>query len=280
MIFLAIQWGELWDKLKTWLLDTGIPAAIRLLIGVVVMFIAFKVINIVFNRLQKKLKKANTDKTVSIVLVKFLRKALKVLVFIVFLGFVGIDTASIGALIASAGVTIGLALQGGLSNIAGGIIILLMRPFRIDDYIKGQGEEGTVEDIKLFYTTLRTPDNKVIMVPNGQLANGNIINYSLKDTRRVDLTFSIAYEADFFKAQKILVDAVNNHPLVLHEPEPFIRISEHAASSINIACRAWTKNDDYWTFYFDMLETVKVKFDEAGISIPYPQLDVHVSNNN
>ena len=148
-MFLAIDWNALWNKLSDWVLHTGIPAVIRLLIGLIVMFIVFKIINIIFNRLQKKLKKENADKTVSIILVKFLRKALKVVVFVLFLGFVGIDTASVGALIASAGVTIGLALQGGLSNIAGGIIILLMRPFRIDDYIKGQGEEGTVEDIKL-----------------------------------------------------------------------------------------------------------------------------------
>lgn len=278
-MFLAIQWAELWNKLVDWLLATGLPAAIRLLIGVVVMFIVFKIINVIFGRLQKRLKKENADKTISIVLIKFLRKALKVLVFVVFLGFVGIDTASIGALIASAGVTIGLALQGGLSNIAGGIIILLMRPFRIDDYIKGQGEEGTVEDIKLFYTTLRTPDNKVIMVPNGQLANGNITNYSMKDTRRVDLVFSIAYESDYYLANKVITECVNSHPLILKEIEPFIRLSEHAASSIDISCRVWTKNGDYWTVYFDLLETVKVKFDEAGISIPYPQIDVHVKND-
>jgi small conductance mechanosensitive channel len=278
-MFLAINWNELWNTVKSWLLGTGIPAAIRLIIGVVVMFIVFKIINVIFNRLQKKLKKENADKTVSIVLVKFLRKALKVFVFVVFLGFVGVDTASIGALVASAGVTIGLALQGGLSNIAGGIIILLMRPFRIDDYIKGQGEEGTVEDIKLFYTTLRTPDNKVIMVPNGALANGNITNYSLKDLRRVDLTFTIAYESDYYKANKIIVDCVNEHPLILKDKEPFIRLSEHASSGIVIACKSWVNNGDYWTVYFDLLENVKNKFDEAGIVIPYQQLDVHVKND-
>ncbi len=278
-MFLAIDWNALWDKLSDWVLHTGIPAVIRLLIGLIVMFIVFKIINIIFNRLQKKLKKENADKTVSIVLVKFLRKALKVVVFVLFLGFVGIDTASVGALIASAGVTIGLALQGGLSNIAGGIIILLMRPFRIDDYIKGQGEEGTVEDIKLFYTILRTPDNKVIMVPNGALANGNITNYSLKDIRRVDLSFSIAYESDYYQANKIITECVNNHSLVLKDQEPFIRLSEHGASAIVIACRAWVNNGDYWTVYFDLLETVKAKFDEAGIVIPYNQLDVHVKNN-
>lgn len=278
-MIIAVNWIELWNKVKSWLLDTGIPSTIRLLIGLVLMFITFKVINIIFNRVQKRLKKENADKTLSIVLVKSLRKALKVLIFVVFLGFVGIDTASIGALIASAGVTIGLALQGGLSNIAGGIIILLMRPFRIDDYIKGQGEEGTVEDIKLFYTILRTPDNKVIMVPNGSLANGNITNYSMKETRRVDLAFEIAYESDYYQANKIITECVQAHSLILKDIEPFIRLSEHGANAIVIACRAWVKNGDYWTVYFDLLETVKNKFDEAGIVIPYQQLDVHVKQD-
>lgn len=278
-MFLGITWSSIWPTVKTWIKNTAFPAAVRLIIGLILMFIVFYVINIIFNRIQKKLKRKNADKTLSIVLVKACRKALKILVFVVFLGFVGIDTASIGALIASAGVTIGLALQGGLSNIAGGIIILIMRPFRIDDYIKGQGEEGTVEDIKLFYTILRTPDNKVIMVPNGALANGNITNYSLKDIRRVDLSFTIAYESDYYKANKIIAECVNEHQLVLKDHEPFIRLTEHGDHGLIIACRAWANNGDYWTVYFDLLEAVKNKFDEAGIVIPYQQLDVHVTNN-
>lgn len=272
----AISWESILDIVIKWLTTTGIKIAV----GLLVLFILFKIINMICRRIEKNLNKKNADKTISKVLVGILRKTIKVLVFVVFLGYIGIETASIGAAIASCGVALGLALQGGLSNLAGGIIILLMRPFRIDDYVEAQGVGGTVTDIKIFYTVLTTPDNKVIMIPNGPLANGNIVNYSMKDTRRVDLTFGIAYEADFYRAQEIISKVVLGHELVLKNPEPFVRMCEHADSSINITCRAWVNSGDYWTVYFDLMEQVKVEFDKNNISIPYPQVDVHISNSN
>jgi small conductance mechanosensitive channel len=186
-------------------------------------------------------------------------------------------TSSIAALITSLGVGVGLAVQGALSNFAGGILIIFTRPFKIDDYIEACGVGGTVEDINLIHTILRTPDNKVITLPNGTLANENIVNYSVKDTRRVDLVFSISYEADFAQAQRLLLSTVAGHELVLADPAPFVRMKEHGDSAIKIAARVWVKSEDYWTVYFDLTERVKAVFDENDIVIPFNQLDVHLT---
>ena len=169
-------------------------------------------------------------------------------------------------------------LQGALSNFAGGILIIFTRPFKIDDYIAACGVDGTVEDINLIHTVLRTPDNKVITLPNGTLANETIINYSVKDTRRVDFVFAIAYEADFALAQRLLRSVFEEHELVLSDPAPFVRMTEHGDSAIKIAARAWVNSADYWTVYFDVTERVKAVFDENGIVIPYNQLDVHLAS--
>ena len=174
----------------------------------------------------------------------------------------------------------GLAVQGSLSNFAGGVLIILTRPFKIDDYIETQGISGTVEDIHIIYTILRTPDNKVIHIPNGTLANSTITNYSSKDTRRVDFTFSIAYDADYLKAEQIILDICKSHSLVLDDPAPVCRLSEYADSAIKLVLRVWTLSSDYWNVYFDINESVKNEFDAAGISIPYNQLDVHIDNKN
>ena len=162
---------------------------------------------------------------------------------------------------------------------AGGILIILTRPFKIDDYIEAQGHSGTVVDIHITNTKLLTPDNKVIYIPNGPLANGNIVNYSEKDTRRVDFTFGIGYANDFEKAKQIIKDICDAHELVMKTPAPFIRVTEHAASSINIVTRVWVNSADYWTVYFDIMEQVKTEFDKAGIEIPFNQVDVHIKHD-
>jgi small conductance mechanosensitive channel len=171
-------------------------------------------------------------------------------------------------------------VNGALSNLAGGVLIIFTRPFKIDDYIEVEGCDiaGTVEDIQIVCTKLRTPDNKTIYVPNGTLSNSNIINYSEKDTRRIGFTFSISYDNDFERAKEIIMDVCKSHELVLADPEPFVRLSEHGQSGIVITARVWVKSDDYWTVHFDILEAVKKRFDENGITIPYNQLDVHIKD--
>jgi small conductance mechanosensitive channel len=253
-------------------------SGLKLLIGLIVLFIVFKVINSIAKGIRKSMEKRHADETITKVSYSIIRKVLKAAAFILFLGYVGIDTAGIGSIIASCAVAVGLALQGSLSNIAGWFIIIFMKPFKLSHYVECQGVSGTVEDIQLFYTYLRTPDNKVIMVPNGALANGNIINYSVKKTRRVDLVFSISYSDDIVKSINVIKQVVDNHPLILQDQDRFVRMSELASSSINIACRVWVKQENYWTVYFDLLNDVKAAFDANNITIPFNQLDVHVNN--
>lgn len=270
----GIKFSDILAKVVEWLTTEGV----KLLIGLILLFIAFKVINFIAKRFKKGMEKKNRDKTIATVVYSVIRKGGKLLVFLVFLGYVGIDTAGIGGVIASLGVGLGLAVQGSLSNLAGGLIILVMRPFKIGDYIEAQGEGGTVEEIKIFYTYICTPDNKVIMIPNGSLANGNIRNYSTKEFRRVDLEFSISYDEDYERAKKAIWDVIDTMDKVLSDPCPFVRVKTHGESTINIVTRLWTKNEDYWTVYFDMMEAIKTKFDSANIEIPYNQLDVHIKN--
>jgi small conductance mechanosensitive channel len=264
--------AKITDTILNWCLNTGI----KVLIALVVLFISFRIVTVISRKIAKKGDKDKYDKTVMKTLAYLFNIGLKVVIAICLVGYVGIDTSGLTALVASFGVCIGLAVNGALSNVAGGVLIIVTRPFKIDDFIEAQGVSGTVEDIHMVCTKLRTPDNKVVYLPNGALSSGNIINYSEKDTRRVDFTFSIAYDADFEKAKAIVLDLLVNHELTLDDPAPFVRVSEHGASSINITARAWVKSADYWTVNFDTIEAVKKAFDENGIEIPFDQLDVHV----
>ena len=180
------------------------------------------------------------------------------------------------ALIASFGLAIGLSFQGSLSNFAGGMILLILRPFNIGDYIEGAGVAGTVEEIQIFTTQLVTPDNKTIIVPNAKMTGDNITNYSVKGTRRVDLVFGIGYGDDIDHARQVIEGIISQDDRVLKDPAPVVVVSELADSSVNFKIRVWTSADDYWGFYFDTTEKVKKQFDAEGISIPFPQHDVHV----
>ena len=263
---------ELLQTVAGWLMQNGI----KLIIGLIVLFIAFKVVNFIAKRLQRRLDKKNVDKTIANVTVKALKLVLKIMVFLLFLGYVGIETAGIGTIIGSVSVCIGLAVQGSLSNFAGGIVILVMRPFKLGDFIEAQGHSGTVTDIKMFYTYLNTPDNKVVMIPNGALGNGDIINYSKEEERRVDLVFSVDYSTDLKLAKEIIEKEIENHQLILKDKGYFVRLGEMAASSLDIKTRVWVKNADYWTVYFDLIEQTKAQFDKNGIEIPYKQIDVNI----
>ncbi len=270
----TFSFTELIQEVATWLSTEGL----KLVFGLIVLFILFKVINAISRRFKKNLEKKNRDKTITVLGYKAIRYGLKGLVLLGFLGFVGIDTAGIGTVIGSLGVGIGLAVNGTLSNFAGGIVILVMRPFGIGDYIEAQGEGGTVEEIGIFYTQIVTPDNKVVYIPNGSLSNGTMINYSKKDLRRVDFTFSISYDEDFEKAKKVIREVIENTPNALLDPMPFVRVVSHGESTINISTKVWTENAHYWDVYFDMMEAIKKNFDSANIEIPYNQLDVHIKN--
>lgn len=192
------------------------------------------------------------------------------------LGQLGIETTSFIAILGAAGLAIGLALQGSLANFAAGFLMIIFRPFKVGDFIEGAGEAGVVEAIHMFTTTIRTGDNKTIIIPNANLANGNITNYSAKETRRVDLTVGAAYEADIKHVRSVIQGIIDNEERVIDDPAPLIAVGELADNSVNFVVRVWVKTADYWGVYFDMTEQVKLRFDEEGIGIPYPQRDIHI----
>lgn len=263
------------DTLVSWCLNTGL----KVLIAIVLLIASFRIVTLISRKIEKNGNKDKYDKTMMRTLAYVFNVGAKIVIAVCLVGYVGIDTGGITALIASLGVGIGLAVNGALSNLAGGVLILVTRPFKIDDYIEAQGEAGTVEDIHMVCTKLRTPDNKVVYLPNGALSNGNIINYSEKDIRRVDFSFMISYDDDFEQAKALVTDILTSHPLSLADPEPMVRVSEHGESGVRITARVWVKSEDYWTVHFDVLENVKKKFDENGITIPYNQLEVRLKND-
>ena len=269
-----INWSEVWSAIIQWCLTTGI----KIVLAIIIMIISFKIINVCTKRINKKLEKRNADPTLARALVNVTRLSLKIIVILCLVGFLGIQTSSIAAVLASAGVGLGLAVQGTLSNFAGGVILIVMRPFKLGDFITAQGEKGFVEDIKLFYTVIRTTDNRVVYIPNGSLANGVIVNNSVKETRRVDIVMSISYNSNVDLAKNLLVKCMNNNDLVLKDEPIFAEVSEYGNSSITFTVRVWAKSTDYWNLYFSIMEQVKVEFDKKGIEIPYNNLDVTVTN--
>lgn len=249
-----------------------------LVLGLITLLFGLLIVSI----FEKSLRKILTKRQLDVSLVSFISSSLKILlqvsVVISVLGILGIKTTSFIALLGSAGLAIGLALQGSLSNFAGGFLILILKPFKTGDFIEAQGHSGTVDSISVFVTKLKTPDNKVIFIPNGPLANGSIINYSHEDRRRVDFIFGIGYGDDIKKAKDTILSEISNHPKVLNDPEPFIAVSQLADSSVNITVRAWSLKEDYWDVYFNGLEKVKYALDKENISIPYPQTELHINN--
>ena len=270
--FSKIKMSSLIEKLVEWAATTGF----KLIVGALIISIGFKIINKLVGRFMNVLEKREVDITISKFLKSLITVSLKVILVLPVLGCWGIQLSGIAALVASAGVAIGLAPQGSLSNFAGGFIILFIRPFKVGDYIETSTYGGVVEQIGLFYTQLVTFDNKQILIPNGSLSNGSLINYSAKPTRRVDLIFCVGYENDIHRVKDILTKIVENHKLILKDPKPFIGVSAHSASSIDFVVRVWGNTENYWNIYHDLLEEVKITFDKENISIPYPQMDLHL----
>ena len=274
-----MDWNQVLNNVINIVINWATTAGLRLVIALVLLFVSFKVVNFIARKIEKSGEKGKLDKTLARTFAYIFRLGFKCMITICLVGFVGIDTSGLAALVVSLGACVGLALNGALSNLAGGILIILTRPFRVDDFIEAQGYSGTVEDIHITTTKIRTGDNKVVYIPNGPLSSGTIVNYSVKDTRRVDFTFSVGYSDDYEKAKAIVMDILTSHELTLNEPEPMVRVSAHGASSIDLVARVWVKTGDYWTVNFDVLEAVKTAFDKEGIEIPFNQLDVHVKND-
>lgn len=250
--------------------------AIKGVVALAIFFIGKFIAKRAVKLLQSLMTKANIDPTLVTFGGNVLYGLALAFVIIASLSQLGINTTSLAAVIAAAGLAIGLALQSSLSNLAAGVMIILFRPVKKGDYVEAAGTSGTVEEISIFTTHLKTPDNKAVIVPNGSIIADNITNYSAKPTRRVDMVFGIGYDDDLKKAKKTLEKIVSADKRILKEPEPVIAVSELADSSVNFVVRPWVKSEDYWNVYFDLQEAVKLQFDKEGISIPYPQQDMHI----
>ncbi|MCF8058310.1 MAG: mechanosensitive ion channel [Bacteriovoracaceae bacterium] len=246
-----------------------------LLLGTIfIFFVGWILINITVNILKSTLVKKGADKTLTPFLGSLTNSLLKVALIISLAGMVGIKTTSFVAILGAAGLAIGLALRDSLSNFAGGVIILIFRPFKVGDLVESGSITGTVKEIQIFSTILTTGDNKTIVLPNSILANGAIINYTTQLNRRVDIVFGISYEDDFEVAKSLISDFISIDERVLKDPAPFVRVSALGASSVDITLRAWVKKEDYWAVYHDSLEGIKKEFDKSGISFPYPQSEI------
>jgi len=226
--------------------------------------------------IRRMLERGKTDPIIIGFVSSIAYVALMAFVIIAALGQLGIQTTSFIAILGAAGLAIGLALQGSLSNFAAGFLMIVFRPFKVGDFIEGAGVAGSVEAIEIFTTTLKTPDNKMIIVPNAKIAGDNIVNYSAQPRRRVDLKVGASYDADIRKVRDVLEGIIADEKRIKDDPAPFIAVSELGDNSVNFVVRVWTDTADYWGVYFDMTEQVKLRFDRAGIGIPYPQRDVHI----
>ncbi|SHG67941.1 mechanosensitive ion channel family protein [Winogradskyella jejuensis] len=242
----------------------------KLIGAFLIWIIGVFIIKLITRGVKKALNKSNYDESLQKFLGNLVKWSLKVILIVVVLTTVGIATTSFAAILASIGLAIGLALQGSLGNFAGGVLIMIFKPFKIGDLIEAQGQIGVVKAIEIFTTRLTGLSNKEIILPNGNLSNGAIVNYTAEGTRRVDLVFGISYDANIKQAKELFMSVVKSHPLVLTDIEPTVDVLELADSSVNFAVRPWCKAEDYWRVYFDITENIKIALDEAGIEIPYP----------
>ena len=264
------------STIGSWAAGTGL----KIVIAVIVLLVSFRVINWAGKKLIGKLENAKKlDTTLTRTLGYVIKIALKVLVVVCLIGYLGIETSGISALIASLGVAVGLAVNGTLSNLAGGFMILITRPFKIGDYISAQGNEGFVQDIHICTTKILTIDNKTVYLPNSALSTGVIVNFSDQELRRVDLDFSVAGNDPALVCETLL-KVCDNEKLVLKDPAPFARVTDYGAGNgVKMTMRAWCKSSEYWDTYFALLDDVQKAFEAKGIVVPFNQLDVHIKNN-
>ncbi len=265
--------GNILDTLTIWVTQYSVKLLAAILIFIVGRWIS--------RRLSKLLGRLLEKNKVDVTLIRFAENliyyALIVVVIIAAIGQLGINTTSFLTIVGAAGLAVGLALKDSLSNFAAGVMLILFRPFRVGDYVEAGGANGTVKGITMFNTVLHTPDNQVRIVPNGMITSNVITNVTANDTRRVDLVIGISYDDEISKAKEVLDGIINAEKRILADPAPQIAVSELADSSVNLVVRPWVKSGDYWSVYFDLTEKIKVTFDKEGISIPYPQQDVHIT---
>ncbi|WP_066223599.1 mechanosensitive ion channel family protein [Formosa haliotis] len=243
---------------------------LKIIGAIVIWIIGSWIIKKLVNTSRKLMTRSNYEEGLQSFLLNLVSWILKILLIITLLGILGVPTTSFAAIIGAAGLAIGLALQGSLGNFAGGVLIMLFKPFKVGDYIEAQGEAGTVKEIHIFTTQLNTPQNRLVIVPNGALSNGNITNYSAEDKIRLDMVVGVSYDDDIKKTKEVLMNVLTSNPKVLKEPAPMVAVTELGESSVNFAVRGWVNTSDYWDVHFENTERIKLDLDAAGIEIPYP----------
>ncbi|MDD2982381.1 MAG: mechanosensitive ion channel [Crocinitomicaceae bacterium] len=257
--------------------STFIEVGVNVLLAIVIFIVGMRLAKFFSKMVAKILEKRDSDKGLITFMRGLVSGLIKVLTVITVLTQIGIQMTSFIALIGAAGLAIGMAFSGTLSNLAGGVMLLIFKPFHVDDYITAQGESGTVKEIQIFHTVMVTPDNKTIIIPNGPLYNGNITNFSKQPLRRVDFSFGFGYGEDYQLARNTLLSIVNSHPKVLQDPEPLVKLGSLGDSSVNLTVRVWAKKEDYWDIHFYINEMVYERYSQIdGLSIPFPQMDVHL----
>ena len=271
---LGFDWAEAWTMIQT----SGIDLGIRVFTAIVIFFVGKWVVSLIVKGVLKAMQKSDVDTTLRRFIASLARMVLMLFVIIAAIHQLGIQTASLIAVLGAAGLAIGLALQGSLSNFAAGVLIVLFRPYKVGDWIEGAGVSGSVEEVQILTTVLKTGDNKRVIIPNSQIMGSTITNYSANPTRRVDLVVGVSYSDDLDKVRKELEQLVAADERILKDPAPTIAVSELADSSVNFVLRPWVNTADYWAVYFDLTERVKKRFDEVGVSIPFPQRDVYIHN--
>jgi len=262
-----------------WILEKIVEYGTSLFFAVAVIVIGFWIVKRINNLVRRTFEKKDFDPSLETFLASTIAITLRILVIITALSQLGIEMTSFVALLGAAGLAIGMAFSGTLSNLAGGVMILFFKPYRVGDFIEAQGEKGTVKELRIFNTILITLDNKTVIIPNGPLANGNMINYSTQTKRRVDFAVGIAYGDDYDTAKNTLLEFVKDDPRIIDAEDNFIGLVELADSSVKITLRVWCKTEDYWAVFFNMNERIYKEFGSKGLNIPFPQMDVHVHNN-
>ena len=268
--------GITWDEVVTFLKTSAVDFGIALVTAIVIFYVGRIVVRIVTKGLRKVMEARNVDMTLVTFISNLVNMILMVIVAIAAIGALGVQTTSFIAILGAAGLAVGLALQGSLSNFASGVLIIIFRPYKVGDWIEAAGISGSVVEVQILTTVLKTGDNKQVIVPNSQIMGSIITNYSANDTRRVDLVVGVSYSDDLDKVRKTLEELVAADDRILDEPETKIAVSALADSSVNFVCRPWVKTDDYWGVLFDLTEAIKKRFDKEGISFPFPQREIHV----
>jgi small conductance mechanosensitive channel len=264
--------SQLWLTVQDLAMDWGIKVLAALAIFVIGRWVAMGV----RRGVRRMMEKGGIDPMIIGFVASITYIALLAFVVIAALGQLGIQTTSFIAILGAAGLAVGLALQGSLANFAAGFLMIIFRPFKVGDFVEAAGVAGVVKDMQIFTTTMKTGDNKTIIIPNAKISGDNIINYSAEENRRVDMTVGVAYDADLSKVRDVLNDIISKEERILSDPAPQVAVAELADSSVNFIVRVWTKTEDYWGVKFDATETIKNRFDEAGIGIPFPQRDIHI----